>query len=126
MPEKTRRVALVCFPFWKAYELELQAPWTPEIDPTLPARGLFARGRLAHHFNAVFSQVQYRGVEVIDVERNVVSADVAVAWLGTLAVNRLVEEDLKVCAVPEAVEANLTDFGPRMHTEVRVHPIVVG
>ena len=54
-------------------------PTGEEVDPALALAGPLARRRLAEHGDAAARAVGDRGVEVVDVERDVVAADVAVA-----------------------------------------------
>ena len=80
---------------------------------------------LAQHAHARAPQVRDGRVEVVDVEGQVVAADVAVAGLVALAVGRLPLEDLEVRAVLAAVEAQLAHDRARVHVEVLGHPVVV-
>ena len=61
------------------HQLELHPPGGEEVDPALALARPGARGRLAEHLDPVPAQVVDRSVEVVDVERDVVAADVAVA-----------------------------------------------
>lgn len=70
------------------------------------------------------AQVLECGIEVINVEREMVAADVAVAWLGALAIRWLPLEDFKVGSVPTAKESQLTHDAARVHVEVLKHPVV--
>ena len=61
------------------HELELHAPRGEEVDPALALAGPAAGGGFAEDREAQGVQVRDGGVEILDVERDVVPADVAVA-----------------------------------------------
>ncbi len=87
--------------------------------------GIARRGGFAEDAHVVAAQVLECGIEIIDVEREVVAANVAVAWLGALAIRWLPPEDFKVGSVATAKESQLTHDAARVHVEVLTHPVVV-
>lgn len=125
MPQQHLGILLVGLSAGEAHELELHAPRRAEVEPALPGRGAGAGDRLAHDLHPVRAQVRDGGLQVIDVEGEVMPADVAVARLRCLAVGAVVLEQLDVAAAAEPIEADLADHGARMDTELDRHPIVV-
>src|SRR5260370_4318151 len=55
------------------HQLELHPPWRQEIDPALTFARPLARGGFAEHGDPAFAQIRHGGVEVVDVERDVVT-----------------------------------------------------
>lgn len=72
------------------------------------------------------SQVCHGGVEVGDVEGEMVAADVAVARRSRLLSGGLVLEDLEVRTACAPEEAQLAHHGTRVDAEVVAHPGAVG
>ena len=66
-----------------------------------------------------------RGVEVVDVERDVVATDVAVARLVGVLVRRGVLEHLEDRLPAAAEEVQLLHHRAGVHVEVLVHPVAV-
>ena len=66
-----------------------------------------------------------RRIHVVDVQGDMVAADVAVAGHVSLAVSSAIGEDLEVRAVAESVEPDLGDLRPRVHIKLPLHPVVV-
>ena len=96
MPELDRGVLLVGLPRREAHQLELHAPRAEEVLPALPGRGVAARDRAGEQPHALRAQVGDGRIHVVDVEGDVVAAQVAVARLRALARPGLVLEDLEV------------------------------
>ena len=94
--------------------------------PALALGGSSARVRRAHDLDVVCAQVSDSRLHVVDVDREVVASDVAVARLGRLAIGRVVEKGLDVAAISQPVETDLFDHGARVHPEGHSHPVVVG
>src|SRR5690554_6257504 len=120
-----RRVALVRLAVGEAHELELHAPRGEEVHPSLPLAVTRAGRRFAEDTHPVAAQVLDGQIEVLDVEREVVATDVAVAGLRRLAFGGLPLEDLEVGAGLAAVEAQLAHDSARVHVQVLGHPVVV-
>src|SRR5690554_122772 len=127
VPQARRRrgVGLVDLAVGEAHELEQHAPRAEEVDPSLPLAVTRACRRLAEDTHPVPPQVLDRRVKVLEVEREVVATDVAVARLGGLSVGGLPLEDLEVGSVLAAVEAQLTHDRARVHVEALGHPVGV-
>jgi hypothetical protein len=87
--------------------------------------GTAARRRVAEDGHAVRAEVGDGGVQVVDVERDVMSPDVAVAGNRPALVGRGVVEDLEDRLVAEAEEPVLRHRRPRVHVEVLRHPVAV-
>src|SRR5690606_20094195 len=66
------------------------------------------------------------GVEVVDVEGEVMAPEIAVSRLGRLAVGRLELEHLEVRPRTATVEVELAHDRARMHPEVFEHPVAFG
>ena len=85
-----------------------------------------ARGRLTQYPDAVLAQVRHGSVQVLDVQRDVVAADIAVAgWLEPPFRGGVVE-DLEDRLAAAAEEPVLRDCGARVHVQVFAHPVVIG
>src|SRR5690348_11599403 len=96
MPEPDGRVLLVRLATGVADQLELHAPRAQEVLPALAGRGVTARMRAGHQPHALVAQVGDGLVHVVDVEGDMMAAQIAVARHRTLAGRRLVLEDLEV------------------------------
>jgi len=125
VPQHHVRLLLVRLAARVADQLELHAPRGEEVDPPLALRGVAAGYRPGQDPHALVLEVVDGGVHVIDVEREVVAAQVAVARHRPLVPGRLVLEDLQVEAEGAAVEADLADGRAGIDVQVRGHPVVV-
>ena len=103
----------------------MHPPRAPEVDPPLTGTGTASDGWFAHDLDALLPQVAQRSVEIIHVEGDVVSADVAVARLRRSAICGFVLEDLEIGSERTAVEPQFADDGAGVHSEVSRHPVVV-
>nr|WP_236700391.1 hypothetical protein [Allosalinactinospora lopnorensis] len=72
------------------------------------------------------AQVSDRRIDVFDVERQVVAADIAVAGRLRVPLGRVVLEDLEVRAVGASEEAEFAHHRARVHVEAVGHPRVIG
>src|ERR1039458_3385639 len=125
MPQLDGGVLLVGLPLREAHELELHAPRAEEVLPALPGRGVAARDGAGQQPHALRAQVADGLIHVVDVEGDVVAAQVAVARLRALVRQGLVLEDLEVEAEAAAVEADLPHGRAGVDVEVLEHPVVV-
>ena len=95
-------------PFGIGDRLHLQAPGRLEIDDRLTGGGTLGdRNRTEHGPDAFRAQILVRRLDVVDVERDVIAADVAVLRLDDLLVRRLVAEQLDVRAKAAADQGDL-------------------
>src|SRR3954452_5082660 len=97
------RVAEVRLAVRVADQLELHPPRGEEVDPALALVGAGTGRGLTEHLHTLLAHVRDRGVQVVDVEGDVVAADVAVPRRHRVLVGRLVVEDLEdgLTAAPE-------------------------
>jgi hypothetical protein len=70
-------------------------------------------------------QIVQGSVDIVDIEGEMMPADVAVAGLAPVLIGRSVFEYLEVRAVPAAQEFQPLHDGARMHVERRLHPISI-
>ena len=82
--------------------------------PSAGPRWALARRRLAEHGDAAALQIRHRGVEVVDVQRDVVAADVAVARAACALVGRGVLEHLEDRLAAAAEEVQLAHHRARV------------
>jgi hypothetical protein len=109
VPQPELGVLLVFFTIWKADEFKLHSPRTSEIDPAL-ARGCLLTGcSLSHNLYSPLPEIANSHVKVVNVESDVVAANVAVPGLVALPVGGFVQKHLKIGSVPQPVEADLAD-----------------
>src|SRR5258706_16158662 len=94
MPEPDGGLLLVRLAPRDAAQLKLHAPRAEEVLPALPGRGVPARDRPGEQPHALLAQVGDGLVHVVDVEGDVVAAEVAVARLRALPRVGLVLEHL--------------------------------
>ena len=82
MPQAAGRLFLVSLAAGEADQLALHAPRGQEIDPGLTGirAGRADRG-LAHNLHGVRSQMRQRGIEIVDVEGEMMTAHIAIARL---------------------------------------------
>src|SRR5690606_2697436 len=86
IPQQHLGVGFVGLAVGEADQLELHAPRAQKVHPALALAGVSADGRLAEDLNALGVQVRDGAVEIVDIERQVVSADIAVTRLPGLPV----------------------------------------
>jgi hypothetical protein len=84
-----------------------------------------ARGRFAEHPYASFAEVANGGVQVLDVQGDVVAAVITVEGHFGALIGRGVLEDLEYWYASAAEEPDLLGDGARMHIEVGAHPVTV-
>src|SRR5215469_2562666 len=125
MPQLHGRVPLVRLAAGVAHQLELHAPRGQEVLPALPGRRVAARDRPHEQPDPPGPQVFDGRVHVVDVQGDVVAAYVAVARLRSLAVVRLVLEDLEVQPEAAAVEPDLPDHPAGVDVDVLEHPVII-
>src|SRR5690606_543377 len=79
----------------------------------------------AHRIDALLTEVLDGAIQIIDVERDVVAPEVAVAGVRGLSVCGLVEEYLEVRSMTQPVEPDLADHRPLVHAQMNPHPVVL-
>jgi hypothetical protein len=104
------------------HELEVSAPGGEEVDPPLTQVRARTGGGLAQDLDADRTQIVDGDVDVVDVESEVVSADVAVAGSDGVLVRGDVLEDLEDGTSSTSKEAQVRDLRRRIDVEVLVHP----
>ncbi len=107
------------------HQLELHAPGRAEVDPALALARAAARGGFGHHVDVVFPQVRKRGVQVVDVQRDVMPADVAVARRDARLLGCRVLEHLEDRLSAAAVEMQPLHDRAGVDAEMVGHPIGV-
>jgi hypothetical protein len=112
-------------PVWVGNQLELSAPGRHEIDPALPCVRSDARRRVAEDGDTALAQELDGGIEIGDVQRNVVAAYVAVAGDLEMLVGSGVFEHFEDRIGPTSEETDDACDGAWMHVEVVAHPLPV-
>src|SRR5258705_6365425 len=123
VPQQHLGVLLVRFAVREAHQLELHAPGAEKVHPSLAGAGIATGRRFAQYPNTLGAKVIDGSVEILDVKRQVMAADIAVARNGRLGVGRLVLEHLEIGARAAPVEAQLAHHGARVDVEMLAHPV---
>lgn len=126
MPKSSACFLLVALAAGKAYELQLHAPGRKEVHPDLAPAGTGGPDRwFAKHSDILGLKVGDGGINIIDIERQVMPANVTVFWLLRALIRRCVLEDFEIGSRPTAQKAQSFHDGAWMYIEVNVHPFVV-
>ena len=125
MPQLYGRSRLVRLAVRIADEFELHSPGTEEVDPSLPFGRSAACRRFTENCEAIREQVRDGRIYVIDVERNVMATDVAVARLLAVLVWCLKFKDLKVGAKVAAVKPEFFEDASSVNVEVFTEPVIL-
>src|SRR4051812_27904286 len=126
VPQQCFGVLFVTLAAGIAHQFELQAPWCLEINPSRACRRTALDGvGLTHDLDAVVPEMLERSVEIIDIERDVVTANVAVAGRRRTLVRRFILEDLEIHSTTAAQEA-IAHAGIRMNIELAAHDLRIG
>lgn len=125
MPQLYGRSRLVRLAVRIADEFELHSPRAEKVGPSLPFGGGSARRRLTENSEAIREQVRDGRIYVIDVERNVMATDVAVARLLAVLVWCLEFKDFKVGAKVAAVKPEFLEDASRVNVEVFAEPVIL-
>jgi hypothetical protein len=126
MPQPKLGILLVFFTIREADEFKLHSPRTPEIDPALARSCLLADRSLSHDLDSPVPKIANSQIKVVDVQSNVMAANIAVAWLRALPVGWFVQKYLKIGSVPQPVEPDFADNGAGVDAKVGPHPGIAG
>src|SRR5262245_13095512 len=86
IPQEHVGIRFVCLALGEAHQLELHAPRAEKVHPSLTLAGVSAGRRLTKDPNALSAKVIHSSIDIVDIKRQVVTADVAVTRNGRLAV----------------------------------------
>lgn len=125
MPKSSAGFPLVALAARKADEFQLHAPGRKEVHPDLSPVGTGGPDCwFAKHPDTLGLKVGDGGIDVVDIERQVMPTNVTVFRLSRVLIRRCVLEDLEIGSRTTAQEAQSLHDGAWMNIEVGIHPIV--